>query len=450
MLRYLAARVTRRPGVDDERGQVLLVAVVAVTIIFFVGVITIDVGLHLVEKRGMQRAADFASLSGSLELPGDATRAREVAMEWASRNGYTHGANGVTVEVQMLCSNRIPNPPAGICRNTSASGPGICTPEVGCDSMRVIIHKPGVRLFSDIFGAAGVQVASGAATTLSFDVELLDSLLLLDDTGSMALGCNSAQSNPGCPIKESKAAAHTFVDAVIGSSNVSKVGYAPYRGCFNPPRNHPGCIPGASVRDFTTNATLVHTAINSATAAGGSRTNICVALEKARELFAGANAQGPGAKRSIVILTDGDNNYTNFAFNAAQNSPPLACRPANPQTSDPDTTCTGSPSETRERQIDGMTKTVADQLKSTGNVEIYVVGFGVCGTDDPSQTATSSYCSGIGNAATDAVADRRVLKCMASSAAGTNDHYFEVPTAQQLPQIFQIIAWRIAGRALSE
>jgi Flp pilus assembly protein TadG len=444
----------RRPAADEpgsgERGQALILSVLVITIIFFVGAITVDVGIHLVEKRGMQRAADFASLSGSLELPADPAKAREVALEWAARNGYEHGVNGVQVEVQMLCSNNLAAAPSGVCKNQTPGAVSTCTPEVGCDSMRVLISQPGVSLFADIFGVGGVAIASGAAAKLSFNIAPLESILLLDDTGSMVLGCNSSRTNPGCPIKESKSAAHKYVDAITGANNTSKVGYAAYRGCYNPPRSHSGCIAESTVRDLTANASSLHSAIDLANGVGGSRTNVCVALHQARAMLNGPNSQGPGVRRTIVILTDGDNNYSSNTYDQGQNSPPTSCRPSNPSQSDPDTTCTGGSSEARERQMDSMTHALSQDLRTSANVEIFVVGFGVCGSGDPKVTPNNGYCGGIGNGATDSVADRRLLKCMASSTPGTNDHYFEVPTAQDLPAIFQTIAFTIAGRALSE
>lgn len=76
------------------------------------------------------------------------------------------------------------------------------------------------------------------------------------------------------------------------------------------------------------------------------------------------------------------------------------------------------------------------------------MGFGVCGTNNTSQKPTSSYCSGIGNSDHDNTADRRLLKCIASSSAGTNDHYIEAATASQLPDIFSSIARQIAFRLI--
>ena len=104
-----------------------------------------------------------------------------------------------------------------------------------------------------------------------------------------------------------------------------------------------------------------------------------------------------------------------------------------------------------ERQLDEMTEARADQIKSNG-IEIYVVGFGVCGTEDgtvPETAAgalTPNYCGSIGDTSADPVADQRLLKCVAASSPGTNDHYFQAATATDLPAIFSQIAHAIAFR----
>ncbi len=438
-----------------ESGQVLMLLVLAITIVLFVGAIIVDLGLDLTERRGMQRAADFASLAGSLELPANVPQARNVALEWAGRNGYEDGVDGVQVDVEMLCSNTLPSPPAGICHNGNPSGSSNCSPQVGCDSMRVIIRKPGIRLFSGIFGAGDIEVGSGAVSALSFDVIPLDSVLLLDDTGSMDDGCNGSQSNPGCPVREAKLAANSFTDTLLTAGALSKVGYAPYRGCYSPPRSSGhNCSSGNTppIRDLTTNANLVHTAINLANAQGGSGTNVCLPFTRAQTMFSGPNSQGPEAKRSIVILTDGDNVYNNEAYSQSQNSPPVACRPTtSPDNSDGDVSSDCTNAQTRERQLDIATRNITNTLKSAAyNAEIYVVGFGVCGSASNTVFSNSQCNSQIGNTSNDNTADRRLLKCIASSTPGTNDHYFEVPTASQLPAIFQIIAFKIAGRAITE
>ena len=83
-----------------------------------------------------------------------------------------------------------------------------------------------------------------------------------------------------------------------------------------------------------------------------------------------------------------------------------------------------------------MTKNLSSTIKTAG-AEIFVVGFGVCGTEDgimpkaANGTDTPNYCSNIGDTATDDTADQRLLKCMASSTHGTNDHYFRANYRQR-------------------
>jgi hypothetical protein len=192
----------------------------------------------------------------------------------------------------------------------------------------------------------------------------------------------------------------------------------------------------------------VHTAANNTTAVGGTGTNTCLGLYKAREMFLGPNAQtAPNTVKSVVIMADGDNTYNVAAYSAAQGSPPVDCRPAtNADSSDGDvgTGCTGA--QTRERSLDIKTKALADAMKAL-DIEVYVVAFGVCGTLN-STTPSTSYCNNIGNSDHDNTADQRLLKCIASSTSGTNDHYYAVPTASDLPAVFQEIAKAIAFRLI--
>jgi len=439
-------------GAASEDGQMFIIMVLVMTAFFLVGAIAIDLGMVLAERRGIQRAADFASLAGSIELPADPATARNRALEWAAKNGYEDGVDGVEIEIRMLCSNGLSDPPPGICDNATPNQPSACVPEVGCDSMRVIINKTGTFPFSSFFGVFPVLVGSGAAASLSFDVIPMDTVILLDDTGSMDAGCNSSQSNSGCPIRESKIAALSFVDVLLGNSGgSSQVGYAPYRGCYNPPRSHSDCARASSIIDLTQNVSRLGAGINSANAAGGSGTNVCLPFLQALAMFNGPNAQGDeGTVRSVVILTDGDNTYSNVSF--GQGQPPTACRPTtSPQNSDSNTGSDCSSAQTRERQLDTRTRDVANVLKGAPyNADVYVVGFGVCGSNNANQFPTTSYCNGIGNTNNDNTADRRLLKCIASSTPGTNDHYFEVPNATQLPAVLQVVAWKIAERSLSE
>jgi hypothetical protein len=78
-----------------------VLALTALLIIPLLGVtgLAVDLGFWYARAAQIQRAADAAALAGVVYLP-DETAARNRAREVAALNGFTHGVNGVTVEVQ--------------------------------------------------------------------------------------------------------------------------------------------------------------------------------------------------------------------------------------------------------------------------------------------------------------------------------------------------------------
>jgi hypothetical protein len=277
-------------------------------------------------------------------------------------------------------------------------------------------------------------------------VQPVDSYLAIDATGSMG-DCSGYHCVP--PIEKAKDAAAGFVDTLLdggSGAGYTQVGVGAFRGCYNPPRNYAECVPeGQMMVDLTDDKSLLTGTIGNVYALGGTGTNVCLGMLRGQEILFGSNGQtASDTLRFLVILSDGDNTYNSVSY--GQGAPPQTCRPDyDPSRSDSyvDTSCRGA--QTRERSLDIKTKALADQLKSQG-VEVYVVGFGVCGTDNPNQKPTTSYCSGIGNNDHDNTADRRLLKCIASSTEGTNDHYFEAPTAEELPGIFNQVAHLVASQ----
>ncbi len=99
------ARPNRR---SREDGQILvLFAIAAIVIIAMVGLV-LDGGSAFAQRREEQNGADLASLAGAnayMNATGNATAkttaAVAAARAAATRNGYTHGANGVTVNVTV-------------------------------------------------------------------------------------------------------------------------------------------------------------------------------------------------------------------------------------------------------------------------------------------------------------------------------------------------------------
>ena len=95
-----------------ERGQALIIFVLAAAVLFGFAAMAIDVGLILHERRDLQNAADAAALAGAIELPDSPALAHDKAQEWAENNGIDTAAgdqlditvdtvdNSVTVRVQ--------------------------------------------------------------------------------------------------------------------------------------------------------------------------------------------------------------------------------------------------------------------------------------------------------------------------------------------------------------
>ncbi|MEX2245308.1 MAG: pilus assembly protein TadG-related protein [Dehalococcoidia bacterium] len=391
----------------DERGQVL--PVVALLLVLFIGMmgLAVDVGRLYVARAELVRAVDAAALAGVLESTAPAAQTKATA--------YLE-ENQPSAEVTF---------PASTSESFKVKG----TRSVG-------------MIFMKVLGFGAVDISANA--TAGFGNVRSDTVLILDATSSMGDSpCNGSQSNSGCPIKEAKGAANSFIDTLLaGSTGYSKVGFAPYRGCYNPPRTNNSCVPTSMIQDLTTSASALHTKVDATSASGGTGTNVCLGLYEGQSMFNGANAT-PGATvvKSLVILTDGDNHYNSSSF--GQGAPPSECRPGSPNSSDSSSGC--SPSQSSERTLDTKTVALATALEAQG-VQIYVVAFGACGTSNSSKPSDPGYCNGVGNNDHDNAADRRLLKCIASSTDTTNDHYFEVPTATDLPAVFQTIAKQIGFR----
>lgn len=406
--------MSKKSNGKNERGQILpLMALFFLAIIALVGV-TLDVGRVVSERTKLVRAVDAAALAGALKLP-DATAANTAATAYMTENEAT-----ATIQFP------------GSSTNTQIQ-------VKGQKNVNLLFGKI-MQLLPGTDGLTSWTITANA--TAGYGIVPLDAYMAIDDTGSMS----------GSPITNAKQAATNFTNTLLGSgaSSVTKVGAGGARGCYNPPRTGvSGCESvSTKVRNLTTSASSVISTINNLDGGGGSGTNVCLALHKGNEVLFGTGSQsGSNVIKVLVLLSDGDNNYDSNTYSSSQGSPPTACTPTNPTSEDSTGDCSSS-AGSHEKSLDTKTKAFADSIKATG-VQVYVVGFGVCGTNNTSQTATSSYCANIGNNDGDGTADRRLLKCIASSSSGTNDHYFEASSASALPNIFTQIAQQLAFRLIS-
>jgi hypothetical protein len=336
----------------------------------------------------------------------------------------------------------------------------------GNNQFRVSGERNVDFIFMRILGFDDMDINATAAA--GFGIVPVDTYLTLDATGSMHTGCNSNETNTGgnCPIKEARDAATAFVDILMGTGpadGLTLIGSGAFRGCYNLPRNNVKCIdatpPGSMIGNLSSNSTSVKAAINTIRAigasgqpSGGSGTNICQALKKAQEVMFGPGHHTEATTvRSVVILSDGDNVYNATEVNQnSPQSPESPCRPTSPSTSQGDVSpnCRND-TQLQEARVDRMSKEMADTLNGQG-VEIYVVAFGLCSGTPNSTVKSANYCSAItdSNVQSDSTSDQRLLKCIASSTPGTNDHFFSAPTAADLPDVFEDIANAIAFRLI--
>jgi hypothetical protein len=95
-----------------ERGQILIMFVLAIFVIVGVVGIVLDGGSAYAQRRAEQGVSDLAAMSGGtafLNVPGDYTvknaAAEAAARSIAAQNGYTDGLNGTEVDVSIFNSS---------------------------------------------------------------------------------------------------------------------------------------------------------------------------------------------------------------------------------------------------------------------------------------------------------------------------------------------------------
>ncbi len=90
-----------KTGADSrrQRGQTLLIFVLALTVLLGFTAMAIDVGLFFEDRRHLQNTADAAALAGVAELPANPTAAKSKAAQWAAKHGIS-SAEIKTIEVR--------------------------------------------------------------------------------------------------------------------------------------------------------------------------------------------------------------------------------------------------------------------------------------------------------------------------------------------------------------
>ncbi len=430
----------------NDSAQVLpMFVMLLVVLVGMIGLAT-DLSKIYVARAELSRSVDAAALAGAKELP-DIT-----AADLKARAYITENEPYATIDVSVY-------------------------PDVPAQQVGVTATKTVNTIFMKMFGIGSVKVSNDALA--GFGVIPVDAYVTLDATGSMNDGngtssdpdCNSTETGgngPGdvCPIKEAKDGAVNFVNTLLSDNDVSGltlVGLGAFRGCYNLPRNNTKCVdataPGSMITNLTGTKSTLLTGVGNIYAirgpgqpVGGSGTNICEALKKGQDVLFGAGSHSASnTRRFLVILGDGDNVYNADEVNqTSPQSPESPCRPSSPSTNDGNvgSACLNN-TQTQEGKVDTLSQTEATTLKNAG-VEIYVIAFSLCGGIPANNSALCNTATiGLTGAGyPDSTADRNLLKCVAASSGGTNDHYFETATASELPGIFSTIAQQISFRLI--
>src|SRR5688500_755911 len=97
MLSWCKVKLNGQASNDD--GQVLLIFLMAMTFVFVIGVLVVDVGMIISERRHAQTAADLAALAAAAKLDDSDAETIARGKEFAARNGYNDADPGVEVGV---------------------------------------------------------------------------------------------------------------------------------------------------------------------------------------------------------------------------------------------------------------------------------------------------------------------------------------------------------------
>lgn len=102
-MRPIRRKSTRTPKRD--KGFVLITQVLMLGVLITMTALAVDVGSFYNRATDLQKAADAAALAAVVWMPDNHPTATSVARDAAKQNGFTHGVNGVTVNVATVPGN---------------------------------------------------------------------------------------------------------------------------------------------------------------------------------------------------------------------------------------------------------------------------------------------------------------------------------------------------------
>jgi hypothetical protein len=123
--------------IDRERGQVVVVTVLALASLLGMSALAIDVGAWFQTKRHLQATADASALAGAQALPDNPGAASALALSYADKNGG--GVLGANVSIS---STDMPNDTITV--SPKQERPGVFSRVLGIDSVDIGAHATAI------------------------------------------------------------------------------------------------------------------------------------------------------------------------------------------------------------------------------------------------------------------------------------------------------------------
>jgi putative Flp pilus-assembly TadE/G-like protein len=164
---------------NGERGQVIPIVALALTVLFGAAALAVDVGYWRYQERLQQSAADSAAIAGASESSLGAVAAATAAAHDATMNGFTDDG-GVAVRVQVN------SPPASGPYNGNTS------------AVEVIVQKKQPGFFAKVMGINSQWVSARAVGLVSNNDRMC--IYGLSTSGTAVLFNGSTVNMPRCGI----------------------------------------------------------------------------------------------------------------------------------------------------------------------------------------------------------------------------------------------------------
>ena len=394
----------------NEKGQVIIFTTLSFVVLgFFVGMAT-DGGRGFLLKSELTRTVDAAAIAAASRIKtGGLPAAEDAACDAARMNGGIDCTNLVVTQVTV--NDASGNPKDAVQVDGTASTPTIF-----------------VRL-GNLMGCGNCDVINVQASAVAASGGLVDLIMNLDNTGSMA----------GAKIANAKIGANAMVDALLPTSGSSTalVGMVPFQGCYRNTTSG-GCVdfdeyPAGMIVSLTNNSTSLHNGINALNAPGGSGTNVCNGLKRTRLKLFQPGVARPAALRFLILLTDSENN---FQTGLPAGTVDAACIPSPATATNAGNLNLGVKTNNLATQI--KNPTVAADGQAVGEtVKVFVIMYGPNATGTvPANCNASALTSGT---VTSQSYTKNLTRCIASTAG---DVYL-APNATDISAAFQQIINRL-------